>query len=164
MAVVALKTAGITLLDAGTPLPVTDQGGRVRSIAGTIALASGDSIGSTYRIARVPSNARIEAIRLYCDAITTCAADIGLYETAANGGAVADVDAYATAQSLATAITAAPPNVAFEARGIEKVMNRVWQDAGATADTRRDYDLALTLTAAAGAAGDVSVIVHYVID
>lgn len=164
MAVVTLKVTSITSQDAGTPVAVTDHGGRVRQIASTIEVTNGDSIASIYRMARVRSNWRIAAIYLFCDAITSAAADIGLYQTAANGGAVFDVDAYASAQSLASAITGLPVNAAFEARNIDKVLNRVWQDGGASADTNRDYDLALTLTAAATATGTVTVIVEYVID
>lgn len=168
MAVVALLSTSVTAQDAGTPVAVTDHGGRVRQIAATIELANGDSIGSTYRMARVRSNWRIAAIWLFCDAITSGAADVGLYQTAANGGAVVDADAYTPAQSIATALVKSPVNVAFGAAGgtrnIDKVNNRVWQDAGLSADSNREYDIALTLTAATTAAGTVSVIVEYVID
>lgn len=163
MAVVALLATNITSLDAGTPVPVTEHGGRVRQIVGTIEVTNGDSIGSTFRLARLRSNWRISSIVVFCDAITSAAADIGLYQTAAIGGAVVDADAYASAQSIATA-SVVGIQCAFEARNIDKVANRVWQDAGLSADSQRDYDLALTLTAAATATGTVSVIVEYVID
>jgi hypothetical protein len=164
MAVVALKTTSITTLDAGQEVAVTDHGGRLRSIVGTVELGSADSIGSTYRLARLRSNQRVAAIWLFCDAITSAAADFGLYDTAANGGAVVDADAYASAQSIATAINKSPVNAAFEARDIANAGNRVWQDAGASADTRKEYDLVATLTAAATAAGTLTVLVEYVID
>lgn len=164
MAVVALKTTNITTQDTGKPVAVTDHGGRLRAITSTIETGSDDSIGSTYRMARVPSNARIAHIWLMCDAITSGAADVGLYRTAADGGAVADADTYATAHSIATAINKLPADVAFEARDIANASRRVWQDAGASAETNTEYDIALTLTAATTAAGTLTMTVEYVID
>lgn len=164
MAVVALKATTITNLDLGKPAAVTDNGGRVRSISSTIETGAADDIGSTYRMARVPSNARVLHAWLYCDAITSGAADLGLYRTANDGGAVALATAYGTAISIATAITKLPVDAAFEARDIAAVLNRVWQDAGASADTKTEYDIALTLTAATTAAGTITLSVEYVID
>jgi len=160
---VSLSAPSIADQNAGIPVPVTDYGGRVRQIVATIEVTNGNAIGSTFRMARLRSNWRISMVRLFCDAITSAAADIGLYQTAANGGAVVDVDAYASAQSLATASLVGIETM-FEARNIDKVANRVWQDAGLSADSQRDYDLVLTLTAAATATGTVSIIVEYVID
>lgn len=137
---------------------VNNNHGRSRRQVATVELVSGDSIGSTIRMAKLHSSWAISEIVLYCDAITTCAADVGLYLS--NGGAVVDVDAYASAQSLATAITVGT-NIAYEARNIDKIENLIWQDAGQTKDPGVYYDLTLTLTAAAGSAGTVSVEVYY---
>lgn len=166
MAVVALLSDLITAANAAPPtiVPAARSGGRVRSMVATVELANGDSIASTYRMFRVPSTARVESISLLCDAITSGAGDVGLYQTTANGGAVVDVDAYASAQSIATAITTVRNNIAFEARNISAAGNLVWQDAGLTADTQREYDIVLTLTAATTAAGTVTMILHYVLD
>lgn len=164
MAVVATKSTRVTNSDTYPAVQdsVLVNHGRRRSIAATIELASGDSIGSVYRMARVHSSWRIEMINLYCDAITSGAADVGLYHIAArSSGAVVDADAYGSAVSIATAITTGT-NVAFEARDIANVEKAVWQDAGATADTGYWYDLALTLTAATAAAGTVSLQIGYV--
>ena len=167
MGVVNTKTTTVTNLDATPPVmaAVTDTGGVRRSIVESIEAASGDSSTSTYRIARVHSSWRIVAIHLKCDALGgSCAADIGLYQTAANGGAVAAVGAYATAQTLVSAITTAELNLAYEARDVAYIKRRVWQDAGASADTYRWYDLALTLTADTASAGTISLEVVYVAD
>lgn len=166
MAVVALKSDLITAADATPPtiVPAARSGGRVRAAVAVQELANGDSIASTYRLVRLPSNARVISIGLLCDAITSGAADFGLYQTAANGGAVVDVDCYATAQSIASAITTVRNNIAFEARNIDAAANRVWQDGGLTADTQREYDLVMTLTAATTAAGTVTVLVEYALD
>lgn len=164
MAVVTTNAATITALNAKQRAAVTDHGGRVRSISATVELANGDSIGSTYRLARVPSHARVKSIWLQCDAITSGAADIGLYRTAADGGAVVDADAYASAQSLASAIKTSPIDVAWEARDIAAALNRVWQDAGLTADSKTEYDITATLTADTAAAGTLTLHVEYVVD
>ena len=165
MAVVNTKGTLITNLDA-SPLvneSVTQYSGKLRCQFETLEVANGDSIASTLRFARIPSSAKIASIRIFCDAITSAAADIGLYRTLADGGAVVDVDAYATAQSIASAITTGT-EVMFEARNIDKARNYVWQDAGLTTDPKVQYDVVLTLTAAATAAGTVTLEVWYVVD
>ena len=68
---------------------------------------------------------------------------------------------YASAQSLASAITAGT-NINFEAKDIANIQRQVWQDAGASTDPGYWYDLVFTLTAAAGSAGTISLEVEYV--
>lgn len=164
MAVVNTKSARCTNADA-TPRVLDSPNvnhGKVRRTVGTIETVSGDSIGSTYRLARVHSSWTITAINLYCDAITTCAADCGLYRIAAEAsGAVVAVSCYATAQSLASALTT-PTNIHYEFKDIANCQRQVWQDAGLTADPGLWYDVTLTLTAAAGAAGTIVLDVFYV--
>lgn len=164
MAVVNSKSTRVSNADASSQTldSVVVNHGRKRSICATIEAVSGDSIGSTYRMARVFSSWRITRIDLYCDAITTCAADLGLYAPAnRSSGAVASVACYASAQSLASAITAGT-NINFEAKDVANIQRQVWQDAGATTDPGYWYDLVFTLTAAAGSAGTISLEVEYV--
>lgn len=138
---------------------VNNNHGRLRRQVATVELAGDDSIASKIRMFKVHSSWSISSIILYCDAITSSAADVGLYLS--NGGAVVDVDAYASAQSLATAITVGS-NIAFEARNIDKIENAIWQDAGQSKDPGVYYDITLTLTAAATAAGTVTMEIDYV--
>jgi hypothetical protein len=159
MAVVTTKSAAITLFDASQQTLVSTKilGGRMREAVGTLEAVSGDSIASVYRLCRVPSRARISRVLLSCDAITTCAGDVGVYDTAANNsGAVVDADLFASAQSLATAL--ANTDVTHESGvfGVEDVEQPLWQALGLTADPQKFYDIAVTLTAAAGSAGTVS--------
>ena len=165
MALVNLSGTNVGNLDAAPPVvnDVTLMGARVRSQVETVEVTNGDSIGSTYRLGRIPSNATVLSIRLYCDAITGAAADIGLYQTAANGGAAVDADAYGSAVSIATASTPGT-EVAFEQRNVDRVRNKVWNDAGLAADSIRHYDLVATLTAAATATGTLSAVIHYAVD
>lgn len=165
MALVNVSGTNVGNLDAAPPVvnDVTLMGARVRSQVETVEVTNGDSIGSTYRLGRIPSNATVLSIRLYCDAITGAAADIGLYQTAANGGAAVDADAYGSAVSIATASTTGT-EVAFEQRNVDRVRNKVWNDAGLAADSIRHYDLVATLTAAATATGTLSAVIHYAVD
>lgn len=164
MATEALKSTIVTNADASiqTLNKKGLSGGVVKIERGTIPLTNGADIGSTYRFARIPSRARIVAVKLYCDAVTTCAADFGLYRTAADGGAVVDADAFASAQSLATAIlTGTEIQHESGVYGIEDSESQLWQIAAATSDPNIMYDITATLTAAAGSAGDVTVHVLY---
>ena len=167
MAVVTLKGSQVTNADATTQTLNNSKvtNGRIKEIADTIELTSGDSIASIYRMARVHSSWRLTELLLQCDAITTCAGDFGLYDTAANGGAVVDVDCFASAQSLATAIIPGT-NVMGEAAAvfgdIANVRKSIWEVLGLSADPNKFYDVAVTLTAAAGSAGTVSTKVRYV--
>lgn len=167
MAVVNLKTTQITNDDAKPRIPnvtVTDTGVLKESVA-TQVITNGDSIASTYRMLRVKSSTRISALLLYTDAITTATADVGLYRTAADGGAVVDVDFFATAQDLTAAIVD-PADIQFEAAaGVTDIANinkRIWQQLGLTSDPGVQYDITLTLTVAAGSTGDVSLKVRFV--
>lgn len=167
MAVVTTKSGSITNRDA-TPQVMSNailNGGMIRECAGTVELANGDSIGSKYIMCTLPSNARVSSILIYLDAITTCAADFGLYQTTANGSAVVDADFFASAQSLASA-SALGIEVAHEATGtydIDDAEKPLWSALGLSSDPGIGYDLVATLTAAAGSAGTLSVKAKYVI-
>ena len=163
MAIVNTKAAAITAGDtAGTLAKKSLSGAILKESCGTLEAVSGDSIASVYRLARVPSNARVSRVLIGCDAITTCAGDVGVYDIAAAGGAVVDADLFASAQSLATAIVI-NTDVTHESGiyGVEDVEQPLWQALGLTADPGKLYDIAITLTAAAGSAGTVSLKVQY---
>lgn len=169
MAVVNTKAAAITNADAAQQALVSPKilGAPMREAHGTLEAVNGDSIGSTYRLCRVPSRAVISRVLLSCDAITTCAGDVGVYETAANGGAVVDADFFASAQSLAAALAntdvthEADPADAAAGYGLADVEKPLWQALGLTADPMKFYDIAVTLTAAAASAGTVGLRVQY---
>jgi hypothetical protein len=113
---------------------------------------------------QVPSNANIKQVLLSCDDIgTTTVADVGIYQTTANGGAVVDADFFASAVSLKDGALA-DSNVTHEsgAYGVEDIEKPLWEALGLSADSHRMYDVALTLTAASDAAGTVSLKVFYV--
>lgn len=171
MAVVTTKSTACT---AGDAFPQTNtqqkiHGGRLRESLGVVEAVSGDSIGSQYRLARISSGDRVSRILLSCDAITTCAGDVGLYDIpAVNAGAVVDADFFASAQSLASALVnqdvtheadAADAGAGFGLADVEKPL---WQALGLASDPGKQYDVVVTLTAAAGSAGTVALKVQYV--
>jgi hypothetical protein len=110
-----------------------------------------------------PSNASITSIKLASDDLdsgTTLTANVGLYTT---GGVVADVDAYASVVTDFRAATAFT-EFAFEARDINKCGQKVWEDAGATADPKDYYYVAVTFAAAGDTAGDFSFQIEYIVN
>jgi hypothetical protein len=143
--------------------PTTSTEGSYYSSSVTHSVAAADGSGEVYVMLPVHSSWSIKAIRLYNDAITSMSsADLGLYTSAATP-AVVDVDAYASAVTLASARTDVPIDLAFEARNITGVNNRVWQDAGLTADPNVWYYLAFTSNSDPSAQGDVTLIVEYTV-
>lgn len=167
MAVVNTKSTALTAADSGfrTQAPITVGPRRVYGDVGVIAVANGDSIASTLRFFRIPSSAGVRQIIKRSTAITSAAMDIGIYQTAANGGAVVDVDFFASAVSIATADPVGT-DVTFEAGAapsfiVSQSEMPLWQALGLTADPKVDYDVVGTLTAAATAAGTVSLHIDY---
>lgn len=164
MAVENLKSASIANADA-TPPVLNDAGilaGRMERSIGTKQASASASIGSTYRLCRVPSNAFVSQVLLSCDAFdTTGAADVGLYDI--NGGAVVDADFFGSAVVLTAALKNSDVTFESDVYGVEDVEKRVWEALGLSADPHKEYDVALTLTAAngAGATPDVTLEVRY---
>jgi hypothetical protein len=170
MAVVTTKSGFITNRDAGTgTLNNPHLANVLKNAVGTVEGANGDSIASKFIMAQVPSNARISRVLLSCDAISTSgAADCGIYRSTADGGAVVDVDFFASAQVLTAALVhsditheadAADAGAGYGRADVEKPL---WQALGLTSDPSVLYDVVLTLTTALGGAGTVNLEVDYV--
>lgn len=161
MAVVNTKSDVITNRDA-IPSVLNNPNntfGMLQESSGYVALVSGDSIASVYRMCQVPSNARLSSLKLSCTAVTTCAADIGAYRaTAVDGtaGAVVDVDYFASAQSLASALTNSEVLNESTTNTPAKQNQPLWQALGESVDPGGFYDICVTLTAAAGSAGSMT--------
>lgn len=167
MAVVNTKSTAVTNLDT-TPVvknPLYLMGGVVREAIGTVEIAAADCDTSVYRLVRVHSSWRISEIMRFNDAITSGADfDIGLYETAENGGAVKNINCFADAVSLASGSTTGVSEM-FEAgsdEGVEDIEKRVWQFAGETSDPGRFYDLCYTGVTVGSGAGTLTVRVRYI--
>lgn len=168
MAVVNTKSTIITNLDATPPTLASPQdlGGRVRIAKATLEVAAADDDGSVFRFTRIHSNASMCSLVYFSDAITAGTVyDFGLYRTAADGGAVADADAYATNVDISSG-TAVGVEVAFEARDINAINNRLWQDiaSGPSSDPGVDYDICATGDTVGTAAGTISIRCLFTVD
>ena len=143
----------------------------IRARVSCDSLNIGSPASTTSRWSRLAAKAlkrhsswRISEIDVLNDAITSGATyDIGLYQTAENGGAAVDADCYATDVSFTTARAATGAvELGFEAKDVANIEKRVWEDAGLSADPGRYYDLCLTGDAVGSGAGTISVRVRYV--
>jgi hypothetical protein len=166
MAVANTKSTHITNADATPPVLTNSYVGKGRlfEAVGTVETLAADDAASVYRLVRVPSNARISSILLASDAITgASASDVGVYQTAQNGGAVVDADFFATDVDISTAATVFT-EVMLEATAtdIAKVEYRLWELLGLSADPMRDYDIAVTVNDVT-AAGTISMKVKYTV-
>jgi hypothetical protein len=174
MAVELVKSGVITNADA-TPVVLNNPSvanALLHEGVGTVEFTATASIASIARLVRVPSNARISRVLLSCDAITSAETDVGVYKTmGADGvaGVVVDVDFFASAQSIATALINSDVTHEADAAdgaagfGRADVAKPLWQALGLSADPGIYYDIACTLTAAATGAGTVSLKVQYTV-
>lgn len=135
--------------------------GATKSSSATVSVEAAHNDGRIYHMVPVFSSWSIKHIWVYNDAITGGTSfDVGLYTTAATP-VVVDVDAYASAVSMATARTDVPIDVAFEARNITAVNQKVHQDGAVTTDPCAWYYLSLTANTVGSAQGDITLIVEY---
>ena len=144
--------------------PAQQLQGVKRIAQGTVALVAGDlGANDTVMLAPIPSNASITSIKLFNDDLdsgSTNTADVGLYTTAL---AVVDADAYASAITDLRGAVKTGTEVAFEARDINKMGQKVWQDAGLSSDPALTYFVGISFPAAGDTAGDLSFIIEYVV-
>jgi hypothetical protein len=159
-AVVNTKSTTITNLDAAQVVRAKAfaNSAPIKEWIETLETVNGDSIASTYRFFRVPSWLRVSDLILDSDDIgTTTIADFGLYKTAADGGAVVDADFFASAQSLSGGALA-NTNITHESGVIDAANygKRLWEQLGLSSDPQIYYDVVATLTAAADAAGTIT--------
>ena len=155
------------LADPHAMNPVHQLGGRMRIASGTIALAAGDlSASDTVMLCPLPTNASVVSIKLCNDDLdsgSTNTCDVGLYSADGEVTAIDD-DAYASAITDLRAAVTTGTEVAFEARNVNLMGQKVWQDAGDSADPGGYYLIGLIFDAAGDAAGDLSWLITYVVD
>jgi hypothetical protein len=142
-------------------------GGSMRVASGTVALAAGDlSATDTVMLAQIPTNASVVSIKLYNDDLdsgTTNTCNVGLY-TADGNVTAKDADVYASAITDLRGAVLVGTEVAFEARNVNLMGQRVWEDAGDSTDPGGYYLLGLAFPAAGDTAGDLSWLITYVLD
>lgn len=151
-----------------------------------VALAATDidNTNDQVMMCPIPTNAVITSIKLLSDDLDsngtpTLAWDVGLYYTGIGtgqknrtSGDLVDVDCFATAITVGQAASSDVTNVGkvgyevrFEAADIITISQEAWEVAGLTSDPGGLFYIGLDITTAAatGAAGDLVMIVEYLI-
>lgn len=121
----------------------------------TLVTAAAEA-GSKLRFFTVKSNDLVSQLRLDATSFGTgCTMDLGLYRTENDGGAVADVDFFASAIDMATAQRAV--DVTREANADNAVIGNmekcIWEALGLTQDPQCEYEVVGTLVGPATVAG-----------
>ena len=158
--------------------------GKIRVWSDTIAAGTGDiDDDDILMMAEIPSNAKIKSIKLYNDDLDSggspaLVTDVGIYNgnvkfndtdgsaTAYAAEGVIDRNCYGTVMTVLQAAVTAGTEVRYETLGIETVGNFMWEDAGLTSDPGRMLRIALTIetVAATAAAGDITMVVEYIVN
>lgn len=137
-------------------------GGFLMSSKGVFTNGATDTAGSIYRMNQIPSNAIVEEVILRCGSLGTgAAADIGLYRTMEDGGAVVDADFFASALSLAAAVAWVNQALESTVMTIQDMQTPIWQAVGLTSDPKCNFDVCLTLTGAATVSTDILLVTRY---
>ena len=164
MATETVKSGSITSRDT-VPIDFMEAvlaAGNIKVAVGTVEMGVAD-IGSKYIMCEVPSNAVIHLVEISSDtAIVAALADIGIYQTTQNGGAVVDADFFGSAVDVSTAALS-NSRVEHESAvyGIEDVEKPLWEALGLASDPARMYDVVATTTVAATTGGTFSLRVWY---
>ena len=171
-----LKSTVISNRDA-TPKVLTDpfvSGGEKRSSQGYVATGSAaDAVGSTYRLCQVPSNARVDTVKIQNTALGSGAAvNVGVYYptfipvgaglSASSSGAAISAAYFASAYSVAAAET---PTEITNQSGTNTIANQelpLWQAIGLTSDPGIDLDIVITVSTVLAASGTFGMKVDYV--
>ena len=151
-----LKSTVITNADS-TTYTLNKKGfsnGVVKVARATVEVATSMDNTSTYRMVRLPSRARIVLVKVYADDLgTNTAMDLGLYRTAADGGAVV-----VFGSAITTGTELQHESAVY---GVEDIEKQLWQVAGASTDPQVDYDVTFTVTTTTDGAGTLSLLVLY---
>ena len=158
--------------------------GKIRVWSDTIAAGTGDiDDNDILMMAEIPSNAKIKSIKLYNDDLDSggspaLVTDVGIYNgnvkfndtdgsaTAYAAEGVIDRNCYGTVMTVLQGAVTAGTEVRYETLGIETVGNFMWEDAGLTSDPGKMLRIALTIetVAATAAAGDITMVVEYIVN
>lgn len=140
--------------------PAIVGGSPVLSFVSTFELAAADSDASIIKIAKLPANAILKKLEIYCDAITGCTSvDAGLYK---ENGVVADKDIYAGAKDIAAGQAIGSAENMMADVPLESLHKKAYELLGLTAATAESaYNLALTFNTIGSGAGTVTVVGEY---
>lgn len=124
------------------------SGGKLREKAATVEVAAADDAEDTFGLFRVKSSDRISQLLVGHDAIAgLTTADIGIFETAANGGAAVDADFFADAVDMSSASSGMVDRTYERANTrIADIEKPLWEQLGLTADPGKEYDIRVAAT------------------
>jgi hypothetical protein len=134
--------------------------GNVKSAKSVATISASQPSSDTIRMVRVPSNARIDAVLLTtADATTGGAINIGVWQTAENGGAVVDADLFASALALTGGpFTRSDQTWESGEYTYAESCLPLWQVLGLTADSNREYDIVLEVSTTGNGLGTTIVL------
>lgn len=130
--------------------------------AGIVEVSTDEDSGDILSFTYIRSNAVVKRVLLSCDAVTSAGAmDIGLYQTADNGGAVVDADFFASAQVVTSALSNLDVTHESGVYGIEDKDKPLWEALGLSEDPGIWYVIAGTVTTDMGGAGTLCVEAYF---
>lgn len=130
---------------------------------GKLEVSTAEDAADILAFCEVKSNAVIHSVLASSDAaITTGAMDIGIYQTADNGGAVVDADFFAAALAVGAGLQLSDATHKSGVYGIGDRDKPLWEALGLTEDPQISYVIAGTVTTDMGAAGTIVVEALYV--
>ncbi len=129
-----------------TPVVLTNSNksaGRLMNAKSVATVSATQAANDTIRLVRVPSNARIDAVLLTTgDATTAGNINIGVWQTAENGGAVVDADLFASALALTGGpFTRSDQTWESGEYTYAESCLPLWEVLGLSADPGREYDI-----------------------
>jgi hypothetical protein len=164
MAVDHVKSTSITNLDAVPAVANTaGEGGPapIKQVDGYATVLASGSVGATYQIVRVPSNAKVKNVFLESEAQAAGAFDIGVYyATDGEGGrptgllvaAAISAALFASAVDCSAAVATDVTNESGTYT-LDKRTQPLWQAAGLSADPGGFFDIVATVKTTAVTTG-----------
>jgi hypothetical protein len=164
----ALKSVQVTNMDATPPVRTTsgqNDEGILRSVGGYVTAVASDAAGSTYRFARVPSNAVVKQVLFESEAQGAGNVSLGVYRTAADGGAVVDADLFASRIDCASLVVQGDYTNESTQYNLDERNMPLWQAAGLTTDPGGFLDIVGTVdtTAVTTGTGKLGCVVNFVL-
>ena len=160
-----VNLANLALVPPVMPQAKTN-GGQIHSITSIVNIATTDSATSTWRIARLPSNALLHQLTVSTTAQTgSTDFDIGIaYNPDKASGAVIVVDGVSKVNRLADALTLATASRSLD--GLKDVSiadsaKELWELAGLSADPKCSLDIILTANTIGTAGGTCGFKIEY---
>lgn len=170
-----LKSTIITNRDA-TPKVLSDPylAGSVNAVEGYVQTnGAADGVGSTYRLLQIPSNARVEAVKIQADALATgCTLSVGVwYPTYIPVGAGLAASVASTvintalfASAMAASNATASTDITNQSTN-NSIVNQelpLWKAAGLASDPGIDLDIVVYVAGAVAAQGYIGLKAAYV--